>query len=216
MTWIMGCTLFSGVDGTLLGIWSFFQDVHPSLHGLSATWARGAPAASVHAPTILSPPRQQETAPTSLQALVLLSRCIITLAVVWKPRRRHTCPKHPRLGMCGHTVVVSHFAYQLHAAPQTAQPQRVTSTPCAATCDTELAWPSRTAPTAPSPTKLSSRIISAEPDMDFLNDKECITRPEKCYTKRNMVDTHPFLRDGSATTDTVSRGRTLDGLRRTS
>ena len=31
-----------------------------------------------------------------------------------------------------------------------------------------------------------------------------------------MEDTHPFLRDGSATTDTERRCRTLDGLRRTS
>ena len=55
--------------------------------------------------------------------------------------------------------------------------------------------------------------------MDLLNDKECMTEPEKCYTKqvkRNLEDTHPFLRDGSATTDTESRCRTLDGLRRTS
>ena len=66
---------------------------------------------------------------------------------------------------------------------------------------------------------LSRRITRAEPDMDLLNDKECFTKPQKCFTKqvkRNMEDTHPFLRDGSATTDTESRCRTLDGLRRTS
>ena len=62
------------------------------------------------------------------------------------------------------------------------------------------------------PAMLSIRRTSAEPDMD-------VTRPEKCYIKqikRNMENTHPFLRDGSATTDAESRCRTLDGLRRTS
>ena len=46
------------------------------------------------------------------------------------------------------------------------------------------------------PAMLPRRRTSAAPDMDLLNDKECITRPEKCYTKqvkRNLEDTHPFL-----------------------
>ena len=34
--------------------------------------------------------------------------------------------------------------------------------------------------------------------------------------KRNMENTHPFLQDGSATTSTESRCRTLEGLSRTS
>ena len=52
---------------------------------------------------------------------------------------------------------------------------------------------------------LSRRITSVAPDMDLLNDKECFTRPEKCFikrTKRNMEDTHPFLRDGTTTSRT--------------
>ena len=51
--------------------------------------------------------------------------------------------------------------------------------------------------------------------MDLLNDKECIARLKKCCTKRvnrNMENTHPFLRDGSATTSTESRCQTLAGL----
>ena len=55
--------------------------------------------------------------------------------------------------------------------------------------------------------------------MDLLNENEHITRPEKwCIkrVKRNMDNTHPFLRDGSATTDTESRCRPVDGLRATS
>ena len=51
------------------------------------------------------------------------------------------------------------------------------------------------------------RKTSAVSDMDLLNDNECITRLKKCckkLVKKNMEDTHPFLRDGITTTNTES------------
>ena len=64
-----------------------------------------------------------------------------------------------------------------------------------------------------------SRKISAAPDMDLLSDNEFIARLKKCYmkrVKRNMENAHPFLRDGTATASTETRGHALDGLSRTS
>ena len=61
---------------------------------------------------------------------------------------------------------------------------------------------------------LSRRTTSAAPDMDLLNERIlycCIKR-----VKRNMESTQPFMRDGSAATDTESRCRTMDGRRATS
>ena len=52
------------------------------------------------------------------------------------------------------------------------------------------------------PATISRRMTSAAPDMDLLNDNECITRLKTCNTrrvKRNMDHTHLFLRDGSTT-----------------
>ena len=69
------------------------------------------------------------------------------------------------------------------------------------------------------PPMLSRRITSAEPDMDLLNDNECITISKTCCAKRakrNMEDTHPFLRGDTATTSTEIRWHALDGLSRTS
>ena len=69
------------------------------------------------------------------------------------------------------------------------------------------------------PVMLSRIKTSAEPDMDFLNDKQYTTRPGKrCIkrVKRNMQSTEPFMRDGSAAKDTESRCRTMDGRRATS
>ena len=42
--------------------------------------------------------------------------------------------------------------------------------------------------------------------MDLLNDNECSTKLQKCYikrVKRNMEDTHPFLRGGAANYPTL-------------
>ena len=69
------------------------------------------------------------------------------------------------------------------------------------------------------PAMLSKKKTSAEPDMDLVNDKEYTTWPGNCCinrVRRNMDSTHPFMRDGSATKDTESRCRTMDGLRATS
>ena len=66
------------------------------------------------------------------------------------------------------------------------------------------------------PAMLSRRITSAEPDMDLLKENEYITRPEKCCikrVKRNMDNTHPFVRDGITTGDTESHRQKLDGQR---
>ena len=68
-----------------------------------------------------------------------------------------------------------------------------------------LRWVKRRSTTAttmscPYPALLSNRITSAAPDMDLLNDSECTTRLKKCNikrVKRNMEDTHPFLRGGT-------------------
>ena len=48
------------------------------------------------------------------------------------------------------------------------------------------------------------------------SERQRMFHKAKEMIKRNMEDTHPFLRDGSATTSTESRCRTLDGLSRTS
>ena len=67
----------------------------------------------------------------------------------------------------------------------------------------------RTTTTSPqSLAMLLRRIAVAVPNVDLLNDKECTTRIKTCCTKlvkRNMEDTHPFLRGDTATTSTEIR-----------
>ena len=54
----------------------------------------------------------------------------------------------------------------------------------------------------------SRRVTGALPHMDLVNDNECFKRLKKCFIKqdkRNIENTHPFLRDGTATTSTEIR-----------
>ena len=66
---------------------------------------------------------------------------------------------------------------------------------------------------------LLRRIAVAVPNMDLLNDKECTTRQKRCckkLVKKSTQTIHPYLHDGTTTTNTEIRCPSLDGLSRTS
>ena len=66
----------------------------------------------------------------------------------------------------------------------------------------------RTTTTSPQSLAMVLRRVVAVPNMDLLNDKGCTTKLKTCCTKlvkRNMEDTHPFLRGDTATTRTEIR-----------